>query len=244
MLCFRLFRTNARNTNVSTHERLLIATAILLIGMSAATAQETYATLIESESTATMEATPTAVIFHLSRSFTGDSLADTVQTAQALAPDLRAALKEAGYERATMNVTGPMIPSTEHKSIRIDAEIRLSLGSTSAEGTRSTAFATAVDKISKIATDLDCAVDGPALDVGDRLEMENKAVQRAIENAYVRAQAAATVMRLEIVSVDHVTIESVTWHDRPGQSKHEASADRIGVTVEIRIAYLALPSGS
>jgi hypothetical protein len=157
------------------------------------------------------------------------------------APNLRAALKEDGYERAIVRVTGPMIPSAGTKSIRIDAEIRLGLGTSSAEGTRSTAFAAATDTISKIATNLKCDLDGPALDVGDRSALENKAVQRAIENAFTRAQSAAAIMRLEIVSVDRVTVESITWHDRPSQLRQEASADRIGVTANVRIAYLALP---
>jgi len=215
--------------------------ALLLAAASSAGAQETYATLIENQAEATLDTAPNTIVFHLSRNFTGDTLADAARSATSIAPELRAALKDAGYDRATLRVSGPMIPDPNTKSIRIDAEIRLPLTSSGAEGTRGTAFAAAVDSIAKIAADIECTIDGPALDVGDRAELEQKAVQRAIENAYARAQAAATVMRLEIVSVDRVIIETVTWHDRPGQSTHEASADRISVTVEIRIAYLALP---
>lgn len=227
------------------HEAIRL-TAVMIFGTvaSIAAAQETYATLIENDSTATIDAVPNAAVFRLQRQFAGDSLSDVVRDAQSFAPALRTALKEAGYDRATLKISGPMIPDAQSKSMRIDAEIRLGLGSSSAEGSRSTAFATAVDKVSAVAAELDCTIDGPTLDVGNRDELENIAVQRAIENAYTRAQAAATVMRLAIVSVDHVTIEAVTWHNRPDQSEYEASADRISVTVDIRIAYLALPPDS
>lgn len=223
---------------------IVIAASVLVQLPSTALAQETYATLIENEASATIQTAPTTVIFQLSRRFVGDSLAGAVRSAQTFAPGLRSALKEVGYERADLRVTGPMIPSATAKSIRIDAELRLALTSTGEEGTRSTAFATAADKVAEIAAEFECDVDGPVLDVGDRSELENKAVQRAIENAYTRAQAAATIMRVEIVSVDRVTIESVKWHDRPNAPGQEASADRIGVTVNIRVAYLALPPGS
>jgi uncharacterized protein YggE len=224
--------------------RAAIAITALVICASTAKAQETFATLIENVSTATVETTPTTIVFNLTGRFQGDSFKGMIRNAQSFAPNLRTALEEEGYERATVRVTGPMIPNAETKRIRIDAEVRLGLGTSSAEGTRSTAFAAAVDTISKIAATLECDLDGPALDVGDRSALENRAVQRAIENAFTRAQSAATVMRLEIVSVDHVTIESITWHDRPGSSQQEASADSIGVTAEIRIAYLALPPGN
>ena len=227
--------------NGSQLSRQALVFATLVFGIATSVAQETYATLIENQSEATLDTVPNTIVFHLSREFTGDTLADAARSAQSLAPTLRNALKDAGHERAVLRVTGPMIPDPEAKSIRIDAEIRMGLASTGAEGTRSTAFAGAVDAISKIAESSNCMIDGPALDVNDRSELEKKAVQRAIENAYDRAQAAATVMRLEIVSVDRVTIESVTWHDRPGPTHHEASAEQISVTVAIRIAYLALP---
>lgn len=221
--------------------RYALAAACCVLSVLPAVAQETYATLIDNPSSATIDATPSSIRFTLSKLFTGETLTDAALTAEQLDAGLRAALKEADYERAALQVSGPMIPDANSTTVRIDAEIRIGLGGTSAEGTRSTALARATDKISGIAETLGCTIDGPRLEVSDRGEIENKAVQRAIENAYTRAQAAATVMRLEIVSVDRVTVESVTWHDRPDESHQESSAERIGVTVEIRVAYLAFP---
>ena len=222
-------------------QRFLWSILCCLVSVSPAIAQETYATLIDNQASATVDVTPTSIQFNLSRTYAGESLAQAVVDAETLATELRAALKEADYERAALEVSGPMIADANTTSVRVDAEIRLGLGGTSAEGARSTALARATDTVNAIADKLGCETDGPILDVSDRSETENKAVQRAIENAYTRAQAAATVMRLEIVSVDRVTIESVTWHDRPDESRQESSADRIGVTVEIRVAYLAFP---
>ena len=139
-----------------------------------------------------------------------------------------------------------MFPEPVLKRIHIDAEIRLGLSSGGEEGTRSTALASAVDQVAKLAEENEAQLEEPWLDVAERAEHEDQAVQRAVENAYARAEAAATVMQLQIVSVDRVSIESVTWHDRytfEGEGE-EASAERIGVTAEIRVAYLAMPPGS
>ncbi len=225
---------------IAFRKRLWLACFVSLALARVSTAQESFATLIENESEVTIDAVPTAVIFKLIASFSGDSVTEATNDAELFEPALRAALKEADYDRATVSVTGPMLQDASTATIKIEGEIRLALATNSAEGTRSTAFAAMVDKINGIATTLKCMAKEPVLDVSDRAEFENKAVQRAIENAFTRSQAAATVMRLEIVSVDRVTIESVAWHDRAAGLEEEVSPDRIGVTVKIRVAYLAM----
>ena len=70
--------------------------AAVIAAPLAARAQETFATLIENEASATVEVAPTVVVFQLSKHFEGETLGDAVREARQFGPALRAGVEGGG----------------------------------------------------------------------------------------------------------------------------------------------------
>lgn len=230
---------------ISRHVLVWVAAVIGTTNV-AAQDQETYFTLIDNTASATLNVAPSTAVFQFTKTINGDSLADAAKAATAFAPDLRGQLQDRGYTAAAVEISGPMIPSAQQTIIHLRAEVRLNLVSPGGDLTRGEALAEQCDAMRAMADALNCKFEGPILEAGDPADLENKAVSSAVENAYGRAEAAARVMQLRIVSVDNVSIQEVVWHNQadPTHTGEPVSVDRVSVTATVRVAYLASPPGS
>lgn len=219
---------------------------LVCIANRTAQAQETYFTLIDNTASATLDVAPSTALFQFIKTVNGDTLADAVKAASAFAPDVRAQLQDRGYNASSVEITGPMIPSAQQTIIHLRAKVRMNLVSPGGDVTRGDAFADQCDAMRAMAEALNCGFEGPILEAGDPAALENKAVSSAVENAYGRADAAARVMQLRIVSVDNVSIQEVVWHNQADATAtgEPVTVDRVSVTATVRVAYLASPAGS
>ncbi len=215
--------------------------AIVCLG---ATAQEARVSTIETEGIGDVDTVAAQVEFCVNVQYRASTMLEATNKALEFEPALREALKtdelspaESVFSNAV--VASLQAPDDSPDTRTVSASVRLRFYAapyvTGAEGPRE--FAVLCDKLADIAKSLQGSVEGPTLLANDPEAAEQSAIVRATEKAYPAAKAIAGVMKGQIVAVDNVSVQSVTWNTIPRGDAPQPELRKLTCTAKIRVIY-------
>ena len=212
----------------------------LLLGCFAAVAaaQDFATPTIVSEGTATISVQPEFVSFGIERYAGGESAKAAVAEANAFEEELRAALDEA--ELTAAEFTLGAVTFVDRTSVRRRADLRFSMGGFDTPDDRANHVADLVDRVSAVCDKLEAGSWGPYLEPASKETAEQTAVERATENALYRADAIATLIAGQIMSVVQATIVDVSWGDSNEEKGGEfglGTVKALECTARVEVAY-------
>ena len=194
-------------------------------------------TTIEAEGKATIDVAPTYVEFELQMKGEGATLLEATDKAAALEPALRQQLQTLELTPTELVFSGMSMPSLEKKEAHLTCRLRLNLRDLLGTADAPRQFASLCDKVAALATAIKATVVGPTLGIDDAQTVEDAAVARAIEKAYPRGRAAAQIMNGQIVAVETVNIQYVTWNTKSGPNESQPDLRRLVCTASVRVTY-------
>jgi hypothetical protein len=208
----------------------------------AAVGQEAPVSTIETEGVAVLDTAPMYAEFWLHAQPQGQTLAEAAEGALGFEPAIRKEIQARELTPSELTFSGVAIPSVQAKEARISVRIRFSASAFNSptEGPRQ--FALLCDKIAALAAALSCKAEGPFLGVDDPESVEHAGVARATEKAYPAAKAAAQIMNGQIIAVDKVAVQDVTWNKAPGVNAAQPDIRRLTCTVRVKVQYVFAPA--
>ena len=195
------------------------------------------ATTIEAEGKATIDVAPTYVEFELQMKGEGATLLEATEKATALEPALRQQLQTLELTPTELVFSGMSMPSLEKKEAHLTCRLRLNMRDLLSTADAPRQFASLCDKVATLATATKATVVGPTLGIDDVQTVEDAAVARAVEKAYPRGRAAAQIMNGQIVAVETVNIQYVTWNTKSGPNESQPDLRRLVCTASVRVTY-------
>lgn len=218
-------------------------TVTMLAAVSlAAFAQEAPQSTIETQGVATVDAVPAYVDFWLHGQFTGANLVEATNAAQPFEANVRKALQAAELAPTEATFTGIAVPDVNAPTARISAHLKFRATDYTGAEDGPRLFAALCGKLATLASGLSCKIEGPTLTAEDKESIEDAAIARATEKAYVPAKAAAHVMNGQVNAVDKVIIESLVWNKAPGVSAAQPDLQRLTCTATVRVSYAFSPA--
>lgn len=209
-----------------------------------AAAQEEHLSSIETEGTADVETVAAQVEFRMSAFYEAPTVLDASTKAAEFEPAGRDALQANELSPAEAIFSSPTpvnIPDagsgTNNSCVQASVTLRFYAAPYVTGNDAPRDFALLCDKLSAIAKNLQAKIQRPTLIPEDPDTTEQSAVVRATEKAYPPAKAVAGVMKGQIVAVDNVTVESVTWHTTLGEGVPLPEPRKVICTAKVRVVY-------
>lgn len=221
--------------------RCMVVTAACLLLALTVSAQDVVS-VIETDAEATIDSVPTYVEFTLSKTLSAASLAEAVTEAMQFEPKLREQIDEQALSTKQLSFSSVIIPTANSRDVSVQARLRFSTVAFTANTDGLLEFARLCDKVSEMAKTAGATLEGPEFGVDTPAAVEQAAVGRAIEMAYPNAEAAAAIMRGQILAVDRVTILSVTWGKAAEQASTQSDVRRVACTAKVRVTYAFGPT--
>jgi len=216
---------------------------IMLAAVSlAAFGQETPQSTIETQGIATVDAVPAYVEFWLHALGTGGNLVEATTAAQTFEANVRKALQAAELAPTEVAFTGIAVPDANEHVARISAHLKFRANTYTGAEDGPRLFAGLCDKLAALAAGLACRIEGPTLVAEDPESIEDAAIGRATEKAYVPAKAAAHIMNGQVNAVDKVTVESLVWNKVPGVNAAQPDLQKLTCTATVRVSYAFSPA--
>ncbi|MCP4644921.1 MAG: hypothetical protein GY851_31055 [bacterium] len=198
---------------------------------------------IDSPGHATMESPADHVEFLFDLRAKGPTAAEAMRGVVGFKQTLTSEIDARQLSPMLLEVFGPTVPDVAKPEVHAAARVRFSAAPFRESDTGPVAFASLCDALRTIAGRLNCVLTGPVMGVNEKGAVEQMAVAKAIENAYTPAEGAAAIMRSQVISVERVTIDGISWTaplepglPSPGPSKALCTAD-----VTVTYAFLAMP---
>ncbi len=221
----------------------IIAAALLALWAHVGMAQETGAAAyvaIESDGVATVEVVADYVEFAFSQDVTGASFAEAMARAERFEVELRVALKTQELGETDIVAVGPEVKAVEAPVVSLVLRVQFSATGYLAPKDGPKAFANLCDGLRKVAAGLGCRVTGPRFGVRKSVEAEQKAIGKALENAYSSAEGAARTMQVNIVAVERVVIEEVQWGTEQKRTRATLTMGLVACTARVHVTYTAI----
>lgn len=194
-------------------------------------------TTIEAEGKAEIEVAPTYVDFELLMQGEGATLVEATEKAVALEPALRQQVQAQELSPTELTFSGISVPTLTNKEARINCHMRFNIRDMLSSADAPVKFATLCDKVAALAAATKAVVTGPKLGVDDAQTVEDSAVARAIEKAYPRGRAAAQIMSGQIVAVERIVIQYVSWKTPSGPDEIQPDLRRLICSACVRVTY-------
>lgn len=194
-------------------------------------------TTIEAEGKAEIEVAPTYVDFEFLMEGKGATLVEATQKAVAIEPAFRQQLKSLELTPTELTFSGVSVPVLLEKTVQITCHLRFNIRDMLSAADAPVQYATLCDKVTALATATSATVSGPKLGVEDAQTVEDSAVARAIEKAYPRGRAAAQIMSGQIVAVDKIVIQYVSWKVPSGPNEIQPDLRRLVCSASVRVTY-------
>ncbi|MBI4556865.1 MAG: SIMPL domain-containing protein [Candidatus Hydrogenedentes bacterium] len=218
----------------------MIKHAIIVLGVwfwiVAAAAQPTPYTL-ETEGTATVETVPDYVEFWLHFKVVGPNLKESAAGAKGIEAKVRKEIEALELKPLEIAVTGVAIPSLQTIEARLSARLRFGTAEFGQSEEGSSLFGSLCDKIRTLSEAVGATAEGPVVGVSEKKPIEQSAVQKAIENAYPTAEAAAQILRVQIVAVERVRISSLKWNVDPENRAMQPELRHATCTAVVMVFY-------
>lgn len=218
---------------------------------------DAYDTTIESVGRATIEDDFHHIAFALTRTYAAPTAAAAVEQALAFEKVVRdavnAAVDAGDLPHADVDAHPPGLPqgpwAAPESDPPADPERRVEAKVTLAFTTLS--FPVDVDPLVQLARIADAAAavarqceaeaNGPILTARDAARTEHQAVIRAVENAYLPADAAAEALESRIIAVKHAVVESVRWETAAPTAAGRAQTRPLACHARVRVTYVLGP---
>ncbi len=215
----------------------LVSFAILLLSCPAGFCEAVVPDLIESGGEAIVETPPDFVEFVLQKSTQSDSVSKAAAASVEFEASLKKYLKDNEIAPAEIVFSKVSVDNIEDPKATVSVRLRFYTldFTTSSECVK--LFGRFCDKLRQMGKAMDASLSGPVFVVKDEASIERAAVERATENAYPNAEAAAGTMRAQIVEIHKLSISSVKWGDSPSW---DIGANRLGFkacTAKVRVSY-------
>ena len=194
-------------------------------------------TTIEAEGKATIDVAPTYVEFELLTISAGATLVEATEKAAAIEPAVRQQVQSLELTPTELTVSGISMPNLEDKTVHLSCHIRFNVRDLLSAADAPRQFASLCDKVAALATAAKANVVGPTLGVEDAQMVEDAAVARAVEKAYPRGRAAAQIMTGQIVAVEKVAIQYVSWNTKSGPNESQPNLRRLVCTASVQVTY-------
>jgi len=219
----------------------VLGCVVAMVASAGVFSQEGPVSTIATEGVAVVDTVPTYVEFWLHARRPGNTIAEATEAALQFESAVRKALQDAELTTTELSFTGIAIPDIKLKQAHVSARLRFgaSTYSSAEEGPR--LFAALCDKLTNLAAGLACTIEGPALSVDDKESIEDAAIASATEKAYAPAKAAAQVMNAQIIAVDQVSVESLTWNNAPGVSATQPDLRKLTCMAKVKVTYAFSP---
>lgn len=202
---------------------------------------ETMST-IETEGVATVDAVPEFVEFQLHATCRGATMVEAMNAAKEFEPNVRKALLAAELSPTESSFTAMSVPNLADKCVCISARLRFRANTFTSSEEGPLLFAGLCDKVITLASGVKAEIDGPSLFVEEKDSVENAAIARATEKAYVPAKAAAQVMNGQVIAVDRVEVVSIIWNKAPDVTAVQPDLQKLTCTAVVRISYAFSPA--
>ncbi len=97
------------------------------------------------------------------------------------------------------------------------------------------------DAAAAVGRQCEAEVNGPVLAARDAARTEHQAIIRAVENAYLPADAAAEALDSRIIAVKHAVVESVRWDTAAPTAAGRTQTRPLACHARVRITYVLGP---
>lgn len=213
-----------------------------------ASAQDTHMSTIETEGVGIVDTVSAQVQFYVTTLCTAPTTLEATDKVLEFEPALRDALKGGDLSPSEFVFSSTVVPgahdsrSADSWTVLGSARLRFYAAPyvTGTEGPRE--FANLCDRLTVIAKGLQGTVQGPTLMADDPESVEQSAIVRATEQAYPAAKAIAGVMKGQILAVDHVSVQSVTWNTSPKDNDPQPELRKLVCTAKVRVIYAFAPT--
>lgn len=193
---------------------------------------------IEAKGAATVEADPDIVDFWIHFEISGESFAEAGAGVKAAEQRLHATLDELKLTPMQVTLSAPSVPDVTQHEMHITAMLRYSATVFFNTEKGLAQFAELCDTNRGLAEQVEGTIEGPHFSVKNPEQVERAAIQKAMEEAYPKAQAAAEAMRSSITSVARVRVDEITWNNDPEWRGMQPEITRVTCTASIEIAYI------
>ena len=92
-----------------------------------------------------------------------------------------------------------------------------------------------------VARQCEAEANGPVLTARDAARTERRAIIRAVENAYLPADAAAEALESRIIAVKHAVVESVRWETAAPTAAGRTQTRPLACHARVRVTYVLGP---
>ena len=221
-----------------------------------------YDTTIESAGRAEVEDDYHGIEFVLTRAYTAPTAVAAAEQAlgfETLVRDSLRALAEAGtLPSPDLTAPRPGLPvapwpvaaSTEGSAedaptpqVTVEAQVRLAFTTLSftSDVDPLVQLARLADNVASLAAQCGAEMRGPILKPRDAARTEREAIIRAVENAYIPAEAAAEALDSRIVAVHNTVVESVRWENAEPTTGGSAVTRTLTCRARVRVVYVLGP---
>ncbi len=215
---------------------------VVIVFFSLSALAQDAVSIIETDAEATIDSVPSYAEFTFSKTSTAATLSDAVTEALQLEPRLREQMEENELTPKEMKFSSVTIPKADGQQANTSARVRFVAQPYSVNDDGVLQFAQLCQTLVKVAAAAGATLEGPAFGVDNPSPVEQSAVTRAIEMAYPLAEAAATIMRGQILAVDKVTVLSTEWGKPSDDSSMQPDVGRIVCKAKVRVSYAFGPT--
>lgn len=193
--------------------------------------------VIESEGLATVETNPDYVEYRMHFRGRAETLSGSIQLATAFETRLKEELETRELSPIDATVWGPTLPDLSQPEAQATARLRFSTGPFRDLEEGPGMFAQLCEAVMSLGQSLGASVSGPTMGVLKEEPLRQAAVERAVEEAYSDAEAAARINNAQIVAVQRIQILSVSFGDRPDAPGVKNDYRRLPCTARVRVTY-------
>lgn len=211
-----------------------VALTLALFAFALNTFGEELPPTIVSIGEATTLASIGQVEFRFVRHFTGATLEESVSQCQAFLEAAPKAIRGTELQPLELTPSPPLITSHAEHQTRATVTVRFGMAAFNTAKTGPLQFAALCDKLAEAADLMKATLSSPEFFAADEDRVEAEVVARAMEKAYLPAEAAAQAVKSTIYAVDSITILDLTWEQHPerqaGEVPQLACRGRVQVT--------------
>ena len=176
------------------------------------------------------------VEFRFVRHFSGDTLEESISQCQVFLEAAPKAIRGAELQPLELNPSPPMIMSHAEHQTRAIVTVRFGMAAFNAAKTGPLQFAALCDTLAEVAALMKATLSSPEFFAADKDHVETAVIARAMEKAYLPAEAAAQAVKSNIYAVDSISILDLTWEQQPEEQTGEVP--QIACRGRVQVTYI------
>ncbi len=214
------------------------ALAIFIIFLALNVFGEEPPPTITSTGEATLLAPIGQVEFLFVRHFIGATLEESITQCETFLEAAPVAIRGADLQPLELSPSPPTITSISEHQTRAIVTVRFGMAAFNAAKTGPVQFAALCDKLAGVADTMKATLSSPLFYAAEEDRIEAAVVARAMENAYLPAEAAAQAVKSNIFAVDSIVILEITWEQQP--EKQTSDVPQIACHALVQVTYVLI----